>query len=42
MRIQIHVVISKKLFNLIIIHGHVQVDFKLGVIIPVIKYKRKG
>ena len=31
----------KKLFNLIIKHGHVPVDFKLGVIAPVIKDKRK-
>ena len=31
----------KKLFNLIITHGHVSVDFKLGVIAPVIKDKRK-
>ena len=30
----------KKLFNLIIKHGHVPVDFKLGVIAPVIKDKR--
>ena len=31
----------KKLFNLIIKHGHVPVDFKLGIIAPVIKDKRK-
>ena len=29
------------LFNLIIKHGHVPVDFKLGGIAPVIKVKRK-
>ena len=31
----------KKLFNLIIKHSHVPVDFKLGVIAPVIIDKRK-
>ena len=31
----------KKLFNVIIKHDHVPVDFKLGDIAPVIKDKRK-